>query len=606
MQIPLLTALAQTMIQSNRSAARRKNIRKGSIYIAVLGTAMIVALLGLAALTAQRVQRKSQQGARAVHQARLNARTALKMGMLIIENDPDWRYNFRNGVWEANVSVQGTDGGTYTLKGTDPSDGDFTDDSRDPLVLTGTGRMGDAVQKMQITLVLEKHAFSCLEVAMHLKEDVEFKDTTVWCDQIISSNKDVKASNATVNSDVEAHLTVTGLTYKGDTTEDIDQRELPDATTVFDYYKTNGTWINKDAIPLGYANALGNPGIEDGTSPWETSDGTEPGVDLDCDIARDVTEAHRGDGSLKTTNREAWNAGPIQYLTDVIKNGVKYNCEVYVRMPTPSNVKVRLVLNTQSTGEGDQWHIKGETDVKDSDGWKLVHGDFTPSWTGTLNRAFLKIETKSGYGEPDFYIDDAVFKQEGNERTIDRQVLSPKNNPFGPTTNPQGIYVIDLDGQKIFIRDSRIVGTLVLIEPNSGSRIGDGGALNWQPAISSFPALLVSDSEPMINPSDAGLVEAALGTNFNPPGTPYEGLGEDTDQNDTYRSTIKGLIYSVKKIHFENHPVITGVVIGDDKVEIHDELTLFRNPIHMISPPPGFGGPEETKILLGSAKKAVD
>ena len=561
---------------------------------------MIVSVLGLSALMIQRIQRKADQQAAHVVEARLYADAALRIGMLRIENDPQWRFHFSNGVWETDVPIGN---GTYTLEGIDPSDGDLSDRATDPLVLTGHGKKGTAVQKVQITLLPEYRGYSCLESALHSAKDVKLKDATVQCDQTISSDQTVDADSSAVYSDAAAVDEVKGSTYYGATEEGIEPRDFPSVTDAFAYYLTNGTYISKDSLPLGFANVLRNPGIENSLEPWQPWE-SSPG-NPSCDIAVDTGEYYGGAASLKVTNRSNYQAGPVQHIEDIILSGVKYECSAWVKM-TASNTKVEFVIDVTSSGEGAQWWVSDDQQIKVSDGWTLFEKELTPTFTGTVSVATLKIQTKNGQPVVDFYVDDLDFREEGDERTIYQKVLSPTSNPFGAQTNPRGIYVIDLAGAKVFIKNSRIVGTLVLIEPNGGSMIGDGGPLTWEPAVAGFPALMVKDADVTINPSNAGLVEYANITNFNPTGTPYEGLGEDSDENDTYASEIKGLIYCNKKIKFFLDPVITGAVLANDNIEINDDLDLTHNPIYFFSPPPGFNGLEEIKILLDSAKRVLD
>lgn len=561
---------------------------------------MIASVLGLSALMIQRIQRKADQQAAHVVEARLYADAALRIGMMRIEDDPNWRYSFSNGVWEADVVIGD---GTYTLEGLDPSDGDISDNATDPLVLIGHGKKGTAIQKVQITLLPEHRGYSCLESAMHSAKDVKLNSATVQCDQTISSDQDVDASSSSVYSDAAAVNEVKGSTYYGDKMEGIDARDFPSVTDAFAYYLTNGTWIDKDSLPLGFSNVLRNPGIENSLAPWQPWE-SSPGNPT-CSVAVDTTEFHSGAASLKVTNRDDYLAGPAQHIEDIIQSGVKYECSAWVKMTT-SDQKVMFALDVTSSGEGRQRWYSGDKEIKVSDGWTLIEKDLTPTFTGTVSDATVRVQSFKTLTPNNFYVDDIDFREEGNERTIYQKVLSPNSNPFGAQTNARGIYVIDLSGSKIFVKNSRIVGTLVLIEPEIASRIGDGGPLTWEPAVAGFPALMVRDKDITINPSTAGLAEYANNTNFNPTGTPYEGLGEDSDEDDTYASEIKGLIYCNKKVIFYQQPVITGAVLANDNIEINDELDLTHNPIYFFSPPPGFNGPEEIKILLGSAKKKID
>ena len=80
---------------------------------------------------------------------------------------------------------------------------------------------------------------------------------------------------------------------------------------------------------------------------------------------------------------------------------------------------------------------------------------------------------------------------------IQNVVISPASNPYSSTAlNLKGIYVIDCGGSNLEITHCRIVGTLVILNPGSSSSIGAGTGsadqINWVPAVSSYPCLLVS------------------------------------------------------------------------------------------------------------------
>ena len=588
------------MFHANIQRRTRRTVRRGTVYIIVIGTAFIISVLGLSALIIQRVQRRMSQHVADVVEARLYADAGLRMGMLWMEQDPDWRYSFSNGDWATDIPIGN---GTYTLQGTDPVDGDLVDAASDPLVLVGTGRKGTAQQKVQITLVPSYRGYGCLESTMHSNGDVKPTGATVHCDQKISANSDVIAVSSAIYSDVAAVDTVSGSTYYGNTDVGIDPLTLPDPNNVFDYYLAHGTWIDRNSLPVGFLNVLKNPGLESVVEPWRPS--TDALANPTCTIALDTNQVHGGASSLKVSSRGSYDAGPIQDVVDIVQSGVTYECAVWVRMTT-SDIRVHLALGVTSSVEGFQSWTSGEAKIKVADGWTQLASTFTPTFTGTVTVATLKIETKNGDTPNDFYIDDVVFKETGTQRTVYQKVLSPTSNPFGTTTNPQGIYLIDLANSTILIKNSRIVGTLVLIDPKTDSRIGHGGALNWEPAVPGFPALLVNNKDVTINPSNGGLVEYSNNANFNPPGTPYTGFGEDNDQDDTYPSEIKGLIYCNKRILFSGHPTVTGAVVSDANIEIGGELELTHNPTYLFNPPPGFNGPEEIRILLDSARKVPE
>jgi len=139
-------------------------------------------------------------------------------------------------------------------------------------------------------------------------------------------------------------------------------------------------------------------------------------------------------------------------------------------------------------------------------------------------------------------------------REIRGEVLSPLSNPFGANLNGEGVYVIDCLGQQVVIAESRIVATIVLVNPASGS--GVQNAVNWEPAVANYPALLV-DGSMRFEFDNTPLSEAAVKTNFNPAGTPYLG-SEDSDKKDEYPSLIKGLVYVSGDLTVHQTPTLQG------------------------------------------------
>ena len=192
----------------------------------------------------------------------------------------------------------------------------------------------------------------------------------------------------------------------------------------------------------------------------------------------------------------------------------------------------------------------------------------------------------------------------GTELELRSLLLSPFSNPFGPT-NPQGIYVIDCQGQDLTVRSCRVVGTLVLL--NSGE-VEVRDAINWEPALANYPALIAHGSLRM-RYADAPLSEANLSANFNPPGTPYQG-GTDVDTSDTYPSAMAGIFYCTGDLRFDgdvadNIQAIQGLVIagGACTVEKRAQAHITFDPGYRQFPPPGFQQPPSPAISPGTWRR---
>ena len=183
---------------------------------------------------------------------------------------------------------------------------------------------------------------------------------------------------------------------------------------------------------------------------------------------------------------------------------------------------------------------------------------------------------------------------------ITSTVLSPASNPYGTETNAEGIYVIDCEGRNLSITNSRIVGTIVLLNPGSTAHVGN--SVRWDPVSPNYPALMVSGSISLVH-GTSDLNESSLGVNFNPTGTPYDG-DEDADTADTYPSEIRGLVYvsgTFKNTLSGGNP-IKGVLVCQAS-QIWSNCSLHYRSTFLTYPPPGFATGNPMRISPGSWKR---
>ena len=160
------------------------------------------------------------------------------------------------------------------------------------------------------------------------------------------------------------------------------------------------------------------------------------------------------------------------------------------------------------------------------------------------------------------------------------------NNPFGPETNPLGIYFIRCGNQKVEIIKSRIEGTLALLDCKSGSKLKD--EVHWNAVAPGMPALVV-EGDFSIELAENSLDESAHSTNFNPLHTPYRGDG-DNDENDFYPSRVRGLVVVTGNLEVDSAEATSlhgGLyVLGDLNQKTH--LQVHRDDRIQTNPPPGF------------------
>ncbi len=208
----------------------------------------------------------------------------------------------------------------------------------------------------------------------------------------------------------------------------------------------------------------------------------------------------------------------------------------------------------------------------------------TPSWTQEPANVYVVVNSDDPSGQSyRFYVDNVHVYEDTTGRLLYGQAL-------GPTAgNPNGIYYIDCGGGKLLIERSRILGTLVVLNPGTDSAIASG-PINMSPATPGYPSLLVS-GDFLIRATNRALSEVESSANFNPDGMPYQfnnpAVGStDSSSNDIYPSEIRGLVAVSGNLVFENQSHIGGEMIIGGSVSGSPTLTYQSDSI--IAPPPQF------------------
>ena len=229
--------------------------------------------------------------------------------------------------------------------------------------------------------------------------------------------------------------------------------------------------------------------------------------------------------------------------------------------------------------------------------------------TGTINGNIVQnaaMRRLPGSSVFDYYLDNGTvipvssIPSVNGIFTIDKRVISPQLNPFG-NSNPEGIYVIYCAGQQLCIKNSRIMGTLVLIDPAPNSSLE--GSLRWDAAVTNYPTLLVKGGL-VIKSSSVSLSESTLVTNFNPALAPYMGLS-DADQIDTYPSEINGIVYLTDKLDASQdflESVFRGVTICG-AINATSSCRFNYRSLLFDKPPPGFSSGNPMAVSAGSRRR---
>jgi hypothetical protein len=159
-------------------------------------------------------------------------------------------------------------------------------------------------------------------------------------------------------------------------------------------------------------------------------------------------------------------------------------------------------------------------------------------------------------------------------------------------TDPDGVYVIT-SSSNVTIQNIRLLGTLVVHAPGKTVQITSNVFMS--PSRSDYPVLIVEGNLDLKFDGSSGqnLSESSNGgINFNPPGAPYNGV-TNTTTNDTYPSTIMGLIHVRGNLTFSGKASVTGAIIVESSdvlsaVRVSSNAQVTYDPNLYANPPMGY------------------
>ncbi|MFA9477360.1 hypothetical protein ACERK3_03520 [Phycisphaerales bacterium AB-hyl4] len=128
---------------------RRRPHRRGAVYLAVLGTSMLVTLIGISAMLTNRAIHRAGETTHRATEARYIAHGVMELAMLQINNDAGWRGSHTHDQWSPAHEL-GRGEGRYRLLATTGSNLQSPADGH--VYLEAEGRVGDAVRRMRVAL----------------------------------------------------------------------------------------------------------------------------------------------------------------------------------------------------------------------------------------------------------------------------------------------------------------------------------------------------------------------------------------------------------------------------------------------------------------------
>jgi hypothetical protein len=224
--------------------------RRGSVYVAVLGVSIIVAVISIASVHVARIEVREATALDDMARARLSARSGVECALAKLKADNLWRTTHASGV--ANVlaglsTLLGTGSNSYTLV---DSDGNLNDNTDDTVTLRCVGTAGNARHVIEVMLAPTGEGLGCLSAAIHTNEDADV-DASLTTNQTVSANGTINCNGGSINGNAQACGAIGPPgRVSGTSSSGMTALQMPDSTGVFEYYTTMGT-------PISYASLSG-------------------------------------------------------------------------------------------------------------------------------------------------------------------------------------------------------------------------------------------------------------------------------------------------------------------------------------------------------------
>lgn len=584
--------------------------RRGVLYIHVLFTGMIITVIAVSTMRFHRSQAYELALSRDHENAKRNAQAAIDIALLKMRRYPNWRTLYSNPDWGTDLQIGN---GFYSITVTDPVDGILQNKSYDPVQMRVVGKSGGAIYRESVIATVAPASGSCLDIAMIANDAISIFSSTLSTDQTIGANGAITSSGSQINSKVEAGGTASGVYYNQTVTNGVDVRKMPTSSNVLNTYSNVATPISVNSLPLfTRTEIVANSGIESNLTGWAST--PSPNT---CVVNRVSSKPRAGSKCLEVKNRTTV-ASVAKFTATTGDSGLQrlisghlYSLTIPIRVDNNCNIKpicsiTSTLSGTQDFGTSESW-VAATKNTSEANDYTLPTITFRPTFAGAITQIDIYVafqSSRTDYGMDEVTLKDITYPD--NTRVFERAALTPTLNPYGSTSS-NGVYRIDCGGQVVGFGYGRIVGTVVINNPGSGS--GVYGPMDWKPQNKTMPSLISSD-DLTVSMSDQSLNEPQIDANLNPPGAPvpfYQGIA-DTDKLDSYPSAIEGIVYAANDIYLLGTCKANGVVIaGDDIIAQNANAVISYDRSIAEDPPPGFDvGLIDINIAPGSWTRTVE
>ncbi len=207
-------------------------MRRGSMYVIVMATAMMIVVLGIGSLWAVRTDAVMRISMRDEAVARRLASSAVELAIQNAQNTVAWRSTAAAGPLFTGLSLGS---GSISASAADPVDSSLTNNLTDPVVFTGTGTAGAARQVLSVTVSSSATYATCLDGVLHCGGAMTIGAATIHSPSPLGSNGNVTATGSSVKADMYAAGTVSGATITGAKSSGVTAKTMPAGDVVAQY-----------------------------------------------------------------------------------------------------------------------------------------------------------------------------------------------------------------------------------------------------------------------------------------------------------------------------------------------------------------------------------
>lgn len=128
------------------SRPKMKVARRGTIYVAVLGVAIIVSIIGIMSLSVLRIERRAATAGFDLAEATLLAQSGVEQCISVIGSNSGWRSTQKHDVWNPAHTLGG---GSYKWKLVADS-GNLSSPSDGAVKIISRGTVNEAIQELGV------------------------------------------------------------------------------------------------------------------------------------------------------------------------------------------------------------------------------------------------------------------------------------------------------------------------------------------------------------------------------------------------------------------------------------------------------------------------